>query len=191
MQYYKPAFKFVKPVIKLPKIITTFFLKLFLLVTTWELSYYFILKPARLPDKILTDCITSGVTACINFFFKYSLHAYWLADAVQPANSIYRNGRSVFFIHDECNGLNLIAIYLGFIILLPYSLKRKITFGLGGIVALTIGNIIRCLLLYWIYINYRSSFEFNHHYVFSVLMYLLIFCGWILFTQKAKLHEAG
>ncbi len=189
MHFYYPRLH--KPVVKLPKIIGLFFMKLTCLVTTWELVYHYILKPARIPDKVLTDLITSGVTAGINFFFNTSSHVSWIADAVLPANIIKHHGRSIFYIYDVCNGLDLIVIYLGFIILLPASLKRKIAFTLGGIAALIIANIIRCILLYWIYTHYRQGFEMNHHYVFTFLMYLVIFCGWILFTKKEQINEVG
>lgn len=163
-----------------------FFLKLFALVIVWECAYYFILAPARIPDKFLTDVITSAVTGCINFF-SHAVNKYsW--QAVPGADFIMQNGRNVFMIADACNGLSLMVIYVGLIVLLPYPLKRKIVFSTGGIIVLIIANITRCVLLYWIYKKHPDMFELNHHYLFTILMYLLIFYGWLLFTKKGKVH---
>jgi exosortase/archaeosortase family protein len=166
-----------------------FFLKLFVLIIIWECSYHFILKPAGLPDKPLTNTITSGVTNSINLFSSASSVYTWFRNDAMTADYLLKNGKLVFFIADDCNGLSLIVIYLGFIILMPYSIKRKIIFSIGGIIVLTIANIIRCSLLYWIYKAHPDMFDFNHHYLFTILMYLLIFYGWILFTKKGKIDE--
>jgi len=169
-----------------------FFLKLFALVIIWECGYCFILQPARVPDKQLTNIITSGVTKCMNLFSPSSSTYTWVryAGKEYDADYIYKNGKAAFIIADTCNGLSLMAIYVGFIILMPYPIKRKIVFAVSGVIVLTIANIIRCGLLYWIYRRHPGMFEFNHHYLFTILMYLLIFYGWILFTKGGKFNEA-
>src|ERR1700744_2495680 len=109
------------------KNILLFFLKLIALVIIWECCYRFILKPARIPDRALTDIIASAVTACFNLFSggaKFS----WQEWQGGGASCIFANGKPVLFIVDICNGLSLIVIYIGFIILLPSRLKRKIIF---------------------------------------------------------------
>jgi len=170
-----------------------FFLKLFALVIIWECSYHFILQPSRIPDKQLTNVITAGVTNCINIFSSQTSTYTWARykGVDYDSDSIFKNGKAVLIIADICNGLSLIAIYLGFIILMPYPIKRKIVFSIIGIMVLIIANIIRCGLLYWIYERHPDMFDFNHHYTFTILMYLLIFCGWILFTKGGKVNEVG
>ena len=168
------------------KAMRSFFLKLIALVVIWECSYHFILEPARIPDQFLTDVITRGVTLCINLFFRVSPHVTWADYPSYSAAFILQDGKTLFLIADFCNGLDLIIIYLGFIILLPYAASRKIIFGVSGIVVITIADIIRCTLLYWIWKYHRSMFDFNHKYLFSILMYLLIFSGWVLFIKKGR-----
>jgi len=173
----------------LNKEIKNFFLKLFILAIVWECSYHFILKPSQIPDKQLTNIITSQFTHCINLFSPASSAYTWVRYEAGAIDNIYQNGKWVFFIADDCNGLSLIVIYIGFIVLMPYPIKRKIIFSIGGIIVLTVANIIRCVLLYWIYRTHPAMFDFNHHYIFSILMYLLIFYGWVLFTKKGKINE--
>lgn len=166
-------------------------IKLVILVIVWQCAYIFILQPTRIPDKFLTDTITSGVTYCINFLFHLSPPATWIAVDASSAACVQQSGKSIFIIADICNGLDLLVIYLGFIILLPYPLKRKITFSVVGCVLIVLANVIRCTILYWIYKAYPAAFEVNHHYIFTILMYLLIFFGWVLFIKKDKKYEAG
>ena len=173
------------------KDIRQFFLKLIILVIVWELAYYFLLKPVRVPDKLLTDIIAAGVTWCFNLASKPSSYI-WMQYQGVPGDYIFLNGKAVLLIADICNALNLIVIYIGFIILMPYySFKRKLIFGLSGIIGLIVADIIRCGLLYWIYRKNPQAFDLNHHYVFSVAMYLLIFAGWALFIQGKRTNEVG
>lgn len=173
----------------LNKKIFFFFLKLIALIIIWECSYYFILEPARIPDKLLTDVITSGVANCIKVISKVPTAYTWHDYALSSGAFIFKNNKVALFIADGCNGLSLIIIYVGFIILLPYPGKRKIIFSIIGIVTITIANIIRCILLYWVYVYHKSMFEINHHYIFTLVMYLLIFYLWFLFTKGGKINE--
>jgi exosortase/archaeosortase family protein len=184
--------KFYKPIPSLNKELLFFFLKLVALVILWQCSYSFILKPSGIPDKQLTNIITSGVTHCINFSSPSSSVYTWVRykGIDYDSDAIFKNGKIVFVIADICNGLSLMAIYVGFIILMPYPFKRKIIFSVIGMIVLTIANIVRCGLLYWIYRRHPDMFDFNHHYTFTILMYLLIFYGWILFTKGGKINEA-
>ncbi len=178
----------VKPTSPVNKDILLFFLKLILLVIIWEYSYYHILKPVRIPDRALTNIITSAVTTCFNIFSGGAKFT-WQECPGMAAARVLRDGNPVLYIVDICNGLSLIVIYIGFIILLPSPIKRKIVFCVIGTLVLIMANVIRCSLLYWIYRKRADLFDFSHHYVFSILMYLLIFFGWYLFTKKNQQHE--
>ncbi len=188
MEHIKPTDKSNS---SMNKVMLSFLLKLFGLVILWEIIYIYILKPLRIPDAFLTHILTASVTTCINVFFKLSSPVTWIVDNVHLADHIQQYGKTILSIFDDCNGLDLYLIYLVFLILLPFSAKRKLKFSLIGIISIFIGNIIRCIGLYWIYVHYRGMFEFNHHYVFTIMMYLIILVCWIFFTRKPKMDEVG
>ncbi|MGG9972828.1 exosortase/archaeosortase family protein [Ferruginibacter sp. SUN002] len=177
---------------KLSKAIKKFFLQLIILIVAWQLLYNFVLKPSNVPDKMLTKVTTIGAMACINTFLP--VDPKLTMDPVYHGNKggfqLLQRDKPVFIIADICNGLDLFVIYLGLIILLPYySIKRKIAFGLGGLIVIMLANVIRVTMLYWLYAYHRPMFELNHKYIFTLLLYLLIFCGWVLFTRKGFKHE--
>ena len=175
---------------RINKSVAFFLLKMFAMILVWEYSYHFFLKPVRIPDKLLTDIVTIAVTKCLNIFFSSAHQATWVHDMIQPLDDISRDGKIFLQIFDGCNGLDLITIYLLLIIVLPGTFKRKILFSLAGIIGITILNILRCLLLYWIYKTHPNVYDFNHHYTFTILMYLVIFYGWLLFTKNLRQNEA-
>lgn len=175
----------------LNKVIKLFFLKVAVFIVAWQLLYNFVLEPANIPDHFLTEVTTRATVFSINTFLgadpKVSM-APFLPD--QRATELIQGGRVVLIIADVCNALDLMVIYLSIIFLLPYySLRRKIYFGIGGIIIINIANIIRCTLLYWLYFFHNPMFELNHKYIFTMLLYLIIFFCWILFTRKGFKRE--
>ncbi len=182
-------FKSGNPLSRIDKEMKRFLLKLIIFIIVWEGLYIFILKPKRILDSLLTEWLTIAVTGTLNFFFRMIPKAEWITDPVNDACLVQQSGKTLLIIFDDCNGLDLFIIYLAFIVLLPYPAKRKLIFGVGGLIAIFIGNIFRCVALYWVYVHFRGMFDFNHHYVFTIVMYLIIFYGWVLFTKKQQTNE--
>jgi exosortase/archaeosortase family protein len=170
------------------KKITSFFIKLFLLFSLWFICYTIFLRPGRIIDGPLTNFLTVSVTKCINILSPAESIG-WMEDPARPCTHLTKNGTAIFDIFDICNGIDLMFIYLGVLFLLPYPLKRKIIYGAIGVVAIVTLNIIRICSLYFIYVHHRSAFDFSHHYLFTLLMYVLIFYGWLLFVKKSRTYE--
>jgi len=166
-----------------------FFLKLFALFSIWFVVYALILRPPRIIDRPLTNFITSTVTSCINILSPSTVPVSWIDLPEEGRAHITQNGQKVFGVFDVCNGIDLMFIYVGIIVLLPYPLKRKIIFSIGGVIAIIIANIIRVTALYFINVYMHNAFDFSHHYLFTILMYILIFYGWLLFIKKGKTDE--
>ncbi len=185
MTYALFMFDFIKE----NKTIFFFFGKLILLGAVMIFIYNTVLNPARIPDRWLTVTISSGVVTGVNTFFPAHLHITADESNYGRFVNIRKNGVVFLRIWDNCNGLDLIAIYLSLIILLPYRWIRKLIFIVAGATALIIANIIRCIALYWIYLYNRKLFDINHHYIFTILIYLLIFYLWLLFTKKGRINE--
>jgi exosortase/archaeosortase family protein len=169
------------------KLIVVFFLKLVVVFTAWYLFYNFVIGPGRIIDRPLTNILTAASAKCLNFLTPTSQHFSWVQNHDNRGSSILLNNHSVLGVADNCNGVQLIFTYLSLIFLLPFPLKRKIIFTIGGIFAISIANIIRICILYFIYTYKRVAFDFSHHYLFTILMDILIFYGWLLFIKNKKL----
>lgn len=171
------------------KQIIQFFVRVFIVFSIWFVVYNLILKPGRMIDKPITSFITAGVVNSINLTSGSDAVLSWEHDKVRDCTHLLLNGNNIFNIYDVCNGIDLMFIYAGILVLLPGGYKRKIVFVLGGIVAIIAANIIRIAALYYIYIFKRSAFDFSHHYLFTLLMYILIVYGWLLFIKKVKVNN--
>jgi exosortase/archaeosortase family protein len=164
------------------KAILQFFIRLSILVSLWFFVYSLFLIPTRVIHQPVTNLITIAVVKCINFLSLNKTPITWIE--YNNMNYLLQNNKMVFGIADGCNGIDLMFIYISVIVLVPYSIRRKITFSLIGIIVIIMANIIRVCALYFIYIYQKSAFDFSHHYFFTLLMYVLIFYGWLLFIKK-------
>ncbi|CAN5355005.1 hypothetical protein BH09BAC2_BH09BAC2_21290 [soil metagenome] len=165
------------------KSILWFLTKLVLFVLTWEALYYFFLKGARIPDKQLTEFLSFSIVKVLNFFTAGS--GYKVLELEYGAY-ILNGAKQVIFIADSCNNLSMLVIYLSVILFLPFSAMRKIIFSVAGFLVLMVANVIRCIALITVYQQYNSWFDFNHKFLFSMLMMLLIFYGWMLYIKPRK-----
>jgi exosortase/archaeosortase family protein len=168
------------------KAILRFVIKLVIVFTAWHFTYIFLLGPARLIDKPLNDLLATSVVKCLNTISPSTAPVTWAELPNKQGSQLIQNNKFVFGIADICNGVNLMFTYVSVILLLPYPAKRKIIFSLGGIMAIIITNIIRICALYFISVYKKAAFDFSHHYLFTILMDLLIFYGWLLFIKKKE-----
>lgn len=168
------------------KAIIRFFISLSLLFTAWLCLNFFVLKPTRVIDRPLTNLLTCSAVKVINLLSPANVALTWAENPDNQGSHLEQNNKPVFGVGDMCNGVDLMFTYISVIVLLPYTIKRKIIFSIGGILAIIIANIIRITALYSIYANHSRFFDFNHHYLFTLLMDLLIFYGWLLFIKQKK-----
>jgi exosortase/archaeosortase family protein len=170
---------------KVPHDIKLFLIRAIIVFIAWQALYRFVLAPARVPDRALTN-LTCGATAIALSIFYHNVSAvYTPAKEIKNAY-IFKDGRRVIAIADPCNALDLYVLYAAFLFCFPGTARRRLLFLVTGIPAIFIANIIRCAILTWIALGHKDWFNISHHFIFTTLMYLFIFYCWVLYTKKAS-----
>jgi exosortase/archaeosortase family protein len=83
----------------------------------------------------------------------------------------------------SCLGLGLISFFAAFVLAYPKSTKSKIIFLIAGIFIIEILNVIRFVLL-GIFWNGHSNQIIDHHTIFNLTLYLLIFISLFFWIRK-------
>lgn len=164
----------------IPPNVRPFLVRAAILVAVWELLYNFVLKPSGIPDDQLTRMVQLGAMKLLSWFYT---------DIGEDGNRIVLNGNDAVSIARQCNGLELIVLYLGFILCLPSGWKRMLSFSLVGVLVIYVLNVIRTALLAAMYDADHSLTDFAHHYVFKIIIYAVVFLGWVLYMKKPKKHD--
>lgn len=167
--------------------IVTFLGRFVALLVGWSLLYQLVLRPTHIPDRWLTAGIGHASRTVIQWVWnpQPAIESVFFSEVDQTAY-LMQGGKRVFGIADVCNGLDLMAIYVGLLLLLPGTSRRKWKYVVTGLLAIYGFNILRAAILYYIYYHHYAYFLFNHKYVFTILMYIVIFVGWFLYTRKIQ-----
>lgn len=156
-------------------IILKILFRLFLLYIVWFLVYNLWLHPEETLDLLVVDN-TILISKKILETFGYMV--FTGADRL-----IGIDGSGGLWIGDRCNGVTLFAVFTGFILAFPGSIKHKLWFIPAGILCIHFLNILRIVVLAILDVHSRAWTEFNHTYTFNLIIYGFIFYLWILWIN--------
>lgn len=160
------------------KILKSFAIKAVILFVGWMIIYHGFIVPDGRANKWLTDQVVSGTKVGLNLLGYESDQG--LVDESNPDSSryIYIDNQPVVLVADECNGFELMALYIGFLLAFPGPWKWKAIFIPIGSVIIFLINVGREVILALNYKYFQESFDFNHKYTYVFVVYLAIFMIW-------------
>ncbi|WP_207429635.1 hypothetical protein [Pedobacter sp. SYSU D00535] len=160
---------------KVPKELIHFFSKALVLFIVWKLGYVYFLSASL--DQLFTRITALSTWVIYDLFSAEKLSLMLSENFAQISVS----GKPVLIIGDPCNALELFVLYTGFILCIGGALKRRAGFILTGLLLIFLANISRCLLLLWLAKTKSPLFYAAHTYIFTFLIYSLIFVLWMKF----------
>ena len=186
------SLKSLKKDIPLP--IRLFLGKALLFFIVWKIIYSFFLYDSKVLDYPLTTHVAEASTLFLNnsFFLSGFTTERVLISEESPvieSSEIYHNGSLVLYIADACNGLELMVLYIGFIVCMPSKFWRKTLYIILGILFIDIINILRCAGLIYLREYFHAYFDFAHHYLFKAIVYAATFIMWMVYSRKISLKN--
>lgn len=111
-------------------------------------------------------------------------HRNYTSNEEQTYDSLWLNDQYAISIEEGCNGLNLMILFVAFIIGFGGSPLRQLLFIPAGLLFIHLANLGRLLLLSWLNIEWSAeAFHFFHKYGFTAVIYLAIFLLWYLWVM--------
>ena len=172
-----------------------FVVALFVLVVFWKLIYNNWLVGFGINDP-LTAWVGSHGSSLLNLMGYNSF-----CQQVDPTQSLFYqrvtillNNEPAVTIDDSCNGLELYAVWLGF--LFAYGSKKLkivpiLLISLGGCFLIYLINVLRVSGLALL-VHYRVPyFEYFHKYVFATFVYLIIFLMMLFWTNLVNTSNSN
>lgn len=187
--------KSAQPKRRIPRAVVVFFCKAFILFVVWKLAYLLWLMPRGTLDAPLTRFVGRSSVDLLNLFAGAGTYTAVSAYQVQQLDGgtesgevvdIYRDGQNTLRVANACNGLEVMVLYLGFLLCYPGSTTRRLYFAVGGLGLIVLLNIVRCAALVGIYLHRRQLLDFSHHFAFTFIVYVVIFLLWYLYTRGPR-----
>lgn len=154
------------------------FIILFIVIYgSWYVLYELYLAENTPIDIILIEWVGKSSTALLNFLdFEASYQSL--------PHTVYLGSLACVSVGAPCNGLALFALFASFILATPVSVKPKLIFIPLGIIVIFLLNVIRIAALTLNVKYYPESVDFNHHYLFTFIVYGVTFWIWIIWVNK-------
>ena len=159
-------------------IVKKFLIRAILLFISWVILYYFIIIPDGRLNVFLTQTVIDGTVFGLNLF-GYDAHG--------EGAMVYIDNIAVVQVADGCNGLELFALYIGFLLAFPGKWVYKLFFVPIGAILIFIINVLREIALALNYKFYPETFELNHKYTYVFIVYLFIFLIWRYWLNRYSL----
>jgi exosortase family protein XrtF len=148
----------------------------------WITSYY------PRPDP-LTTLVTVQSSDILNVF-DWETKAY--EHKTKPTTYIATEERGIVSVYEGCNGLNVVIVFLSFLLAFgPYN-RALIWFIPIGLLVIHLSNLARIVLLSVVSVHLPDFLYFTHKYLFTAFIYLFVFLLWIWWVMKLakpKVHE--
>jgi len=190
--------KFKSLINNIPLPIRLFLGKALLFFMLWKIIYGFLLLGSSTIDNKLTmhvgvssAYVLNNFTSMSGFSAKEEIYSeIFDGKTINHLYSvIYHNDYKVLNIAEACNGLELLVLYIGFIVCMPSKIGRKLVYIVLGVVLLDIINIFRCVGLIYLREYYNTYFQFAHHYLFKIMIYTGTFLIWMVYSRKIHLKN--
>lgn len=105
-------------------------------------------------------------------------------DTLQPWIWIYLDGQRTSYINEGCNAISIMIIFAAFIVAFSTTWLRTILYILGGWVIIQFMNVLRIVLLNYIFRYHYQYGKAAHDYLFPAIIYGTIFLLWIIWVRK-------
>ncbi len=111
-------------------------------------------------------------------------HLNWESKEEQTFDSVYLNGKYAISVEEGCNGINIIILFIAFIVAFGGKLLNMILFIPAGILFIHLFNIGRLLLLSLLNVEWEGkAFHFFHKYGFTAVIYVSVLILWYVWVS--------
>jgi exosortase family protein XrtF len=104
----------------------------------------------------------------------------------EPEVSVKQGGKIVINVFEGCNGINVMIVFLAFVVAFSGTWKPTALFSIAGLGVIYVANLGRVITLFFIAKYYPQSLYFFHKYLFTAGLYLVVFVMWYLWIEKFR-----
>ena len=163
------------------KPLTRFLIKAVILYLGWHFLWYQWIEPDGRVNHYLTYNTAWISREALNLF---SSSEFSISPFEEQNTYLFKDKIPVVLIEHGCNGLILMVLFAAFVIAFPGPWKSKLWYVPAGILAIYLINSLRVIGLALNRMFSNESFEFNHKYTFTILVYGAIFWFWMIWVNR-------
>lgn len=169
---YFPVFKFVAVFAGLYLMLS--FLYGIYLQRDYSASFY--------PDPV-TAAVAHQVSGIVNLLGRTSAT---LNSIEHPSVKLFLGSKVVYRVIEGCNAVSVMILFTSFVLAFAKAWKSTIIYLLIGIVTIYIMNLVRLVLLAYIYADYYDYAHISHEIFFPSIIYGTVILLWLYWIKSPK-----
>ncbi len=134
-------------------------------------------------DKV--DPWTRSVSKQTAYFLSKSREQVISIDSYRTRSCALATAKGeILSVYEGCNGLNVVILFISFLLAYKGPVKKFLVFSSIGIILIHAVNLARIGLLYFVAQHYPNYMYFTHKYLFTTVIYAVVFGLWYLWVSK-------
>jgi len=102
-----------------------------------------------------------------------------------PTILVRNESRIVLEVFEGCNGVNVMIVFLSFVLAFGGTNKFRIgIFMLAGVILIHLANLLRLFALYSLALQNSKLFYYYHKFIFTASLYVMIFILWWVWINR-------
>jgi exosortase family protein XrtF len=131
------------------------------------------------------DHITKEVTYEVSGLLQIlGFNASTIPNPNGPTMLLKEDDRIVVSTFEGCNGVNVAIVFIAFLVAFGGPFKKALWFVPLGVLLIHLLNLIRISLLYYSALYATEYFYYFHKFVFTAILYVLVFGLWAYWVVK-------
>jgi exosortase family protein XrtF len=99
---------------------------------------------------------------------------------------IMKGSETVIEVYEGCNSINVMIVFVAFIFAFHGHWKILLPFLTMGLAIIYLINLLRIIALYIVALEFPQALYFFHKFLFTGVIYLIVFGLWYWWTLKVK-----
>ena len=161
------------------------FLLSYLLLTFVYESYLSQFDVKKLEIDGITQLVATQ-TKDLMIFFHYDADVK--PNLTELGIKFFYNQRFIARIIEGCNGVNVIILFVSFVIAFSGKIKATLLYIISGSLLIYILNLIRIALLCVLMYHFPKQQHFLHGVFFPLFIYGVVFMLWLIWIRKFSLY---
>lgn len=133
------------------------------------------------------DPVTITVSRHVSSFLSFFDPAVYSTVVPESVNvPVFRDNEVIVEIFEGCNSVNVMVVFISFLIAFKGPLKYSLQYALAGLVIIYAFNLVRVMGLYGVARSFPDSLYFFHKFFFTGIIYGVVFLLWFFWVKKVK-----
>ena len=131
------------------------------------------------------DPVTNVVTRHSSWVLNIlGWHSIALNYEGKPTTALEYHGRGIVSVYEGCNGLNVMIVFLSFIVAFGPVNKKAAWFAPVSLAIIYITNLARIVFLFFVVLYFPRYTYYLHKYFFTAFIYLVVLLLWLWWVKK-------